>query len=152
MLENFFVQFWWPKFVQVAAEAGAALHCAHCWWSHVFKPAFQFALLLLSADRFGSPLGKLQGLFIFQFSRDPCFLLCLTGPGEELGGLCSLVITKGHGCFCWSLDYSGVIATAQFFELMLQISEEFTLNMEKSGLKINIRNNEFKDFFGFPSV
>lgn len=89
MLENlpwvglaFFVQFWWPKFVRVAAEAGAAPHCAHCWWSRVFKAAFQSAAL--SAGTFGSPLGKLQRLFTFQFSRDPCFLLCLTGPGEEL--------------------------------------------------------------------
>lgn len=64
--------------------------------------------------------------------------------------LCSLVITKGHGCSCWSLDCSAVIATAQF-EFMLQISEEFTSDMEKSRLKINIRNNEFKDF-NFPSV
>lgn len=105
----------------------------------------------LSAGRFGSPLGKVQGLFTFQFSRDPCFLLCLTGPGEELGGLCSLVITKGHGCFYWSLDCSGVIATAQF-DLMLQIPKELTSNIGKSGLKIHIRNNEFKDFFNFPSV
>lgn len=105
----------------------------------------------LSAGTFGSPLGKLQGLFTFQFRRDPCFFLCLTGLGEEKGSLCSLVITKGHGCFCWSLDCSGIIATAQF-ELMLHISGEFTSNMEKSGLKINIRNNEFKDFFNFPSV
>lgn len=72
------------------------------------------------------------------------------GGAELPVGLCSLLISKGHGFFCWSLDCTGVIATAQF-EFMLQISEEFTSDMEKSRLKINIRNNEFK-YFNFPSV
>lgn len=100
----------------------------------------------LSAGSFGSPLGKLQGLFTFQFCRDQA----REGAGWPVG-LCSLVITKEHGCLFWSLDCSGVIAEAQF-ELMLQITEEFTSNMEKHGLKIHIRNNEFKDFFNFPSL
>lgn len=135
----------------MAAEAGAALHWAHYWCLQTCLPVSPAAALLHSEQQVWQPTGKAPGAVHLQFSRDPCFLLCLTGPGEELGGLCSLVMTKGHGCFCWSLDCSGAIATAQF-ESMLEIPKEFTSNIEKSGLKINIRNNEFKEFFNFPSV
>lgn len=53
----------------------------------------------LSLGRFGNPLGKLQGLFTFQYSRDMCFFLCYRpqgGAGWPVG-LCSMVITEGHG-------------------------------------------------------
>ena len=65
-------------------------------------------------------------------------------------GLHSLVITKVHGCLCWSSHCSGEIARAQS-ELLLPVSAVKNLHQRKNGIKIKRRNNEFKDFFNFSS-
>lgn len=99
----------------------------------------------LSAGRFGSPLGKLQGLAIH------LPVLQRSGPGRSW--VASGPVQPGHYQGAWLPFLElGLLRSNSQFELMLQITEEFTSNMEKRGLKIHIRNNEFKDFFNFPSL